>query len=211
MPLPPIDPELKRDFEGLSNDVTVLSWKWQILRTLFGTQEHLELLDKTAPNFFWVCERTLEDEIISSICRLTDSPKSRGHVNLIISRLKDETIRQKEPDFFRRLELLIGDVDLACVPFKEHRKKRLAHSDRETRLNLTPSVLPILAIDEYTKAVESLQKVINEFSIHFFESENSFEVVERRGVKSLLWYLRKGLDSSNAERDALIAQFSPKK
>jgi hypothetical protein len=195
----PIDPQLREVFEKLDDDVVTLSWKWQILLGLFGSQDRVDLLTSTASTFFQVVRTTFADDIFLMVSRLTDSPETSGQSNLVITRLVGGVDKEQYPDFYQRLQTLTDDALTACEPFKQHRHKRLAHSDLNAKLQPASNLLPSISTDQITKAIESLQKVLNEFNVHFNDSETSFKVYESGGVKALVTYLQKGLDASKAD------------
>ena len=128
------DPSIKEVFEKLNDDVITLSWKWQILRTLFNTQEKVDLLSETAPSFFQACQITFADDVYLALSRITDSPQTSGQDNLVISRLINGVDQTQDPNFYKKLKTLIDDALSACTPFRQHRHKRLAHSDLNAKL-----------------------------------------------------------------------------
>jgi hypothetical protein len=196
-----VDPSLKEVFEKLNDDVITLSWKWQILRTLFNTQEKVDLLSETASSFFQACQTTFADDVFLALSRITDSPQIRGQDNLVIARLVDGVDQAQDPIFYKKLKTLTEDALLACKPFRQHRHKRLAHSDLNAKMQTTTNLLPSISVSDINAAVDALQKVLNEFDRYYFERETSYKIMENGGVKSLLLYLQKGVDAFKADDD----------
>src|SRR5258708_12664398 len=72
----------------LEKSVITLNAKWNQFIELYATSENtVELLNKTANWFFKTFQRVLMDDILLSICRLTDPPEmGRHHQNLSLLR-----------------------------------------------------------------------------------------------------------------------------
>src|SRR6266850_7702074 len=89
--------ELGRIYNALSNELTWLHVKWNLYRQLYAkSQKRLDLLNQAAGNFFGVLQRTLMDDVLVHLGRLTDSPRIAGRENLTIRRLPSivpETLR----------------------------------------------------------------------------------------------------------------------
>jgi len=207
-----ITPKTQELFEKLNDDVITISWKWQIIRSLYGTQERVDLLSATAPSFFQVCQSTFADDVFLMLSRITDSPKTRGQENLVIARLIDSIDANQDPAFHQKLKQMADAAILACLPFRKHRHKRLAHSDLSFKLQTAGNLIPNISVDEINRAVEALQNVLNEFNRHFLDRETSYKVIENGGVKALVTYLQKGVDAFEAEkRQALAAHSATRK
>jgi hypothetical protein len=200
-----IDPHLQAVFEQLNDDVTILSWKWQIVSRLFESEERVDIVNQTAPNFFLACKITFTDDVFLTLSRITDPLQSNRQDNLVISRLSERLDRSEHPKLHDELTRLIAAAIKACKPFKRHRHKRLAHNDLNIKLKYTTEPLPGIKVGDVNRAVKSLQDVVNAFNRYFFDRETHFTVVERGGVKALFVYLQKGVEGFESEKQQMLA------
>ncbi|HCV42111.1 MAG TPA: hypothetical protein DGH68_01410 [Bacteroidetes bacterium] len=209
MPPRAIDQRLQDVFKKLNDDVITLSWKWQIVNALFDSEERVDILRQTAPSFFFACRMTFADDVFLTLSRLTDSSQSMGHDNLVIGRLYDELAEKEHPEFHKRLTALVAAARDACKPFWRHRHKRLAHNDLEMKLQYTAEALPGITIGDVSRAIKSIQEVLNTFNLYFFEGETYPGVFEGGGVDALFVYLKKGLEGFEKEKQQMLALHNP--
>jgi len=195
----------KNIYEQLNDDIIALSWKWQTVTNLFDSKEKVEFLNQTASSFFLACQITFTDEVVLAISRITDSPRSAGQDNLVITRLLEAFDQTQHSEFHAELSKLIDAAMDACKPFKKHRNKRLGHNDLNIKLKYTKEPLPGIIFDEVNHAIKSLQEILNTFSRYFFDSETHFKVKEKAGVEALIIYLRKGVETFEKEKQEILS------
>jgi hypothetical protein len=200
-----IDSRLQSIFDELNDDVITLSWKWQIVSRLFESEDRVDIVNQTAPNFFLACKMTFTDDVFLALSRLTDPLQSNGQENLVINRLSEQLDQSEHPSLYRELTGLLAIATEACKPFKRHRHKRLAHNDLSTKLKYTTQTLPGITVGDVNRAVKSLQEVLNAFNRYFFDRETHFSVVENGGVKALFVYLQKGVEAFEREKQQMFA------
>ncbi len=86
-------PELGAVFNMLHNELVWLHFDWRQYLKLFGADDQsdrrLQVLNESAGAFFHVVQRTLADNTILTIARLTDHPKK----NLSFLRLPHEVVK----------------------------------------------------------------------------------------------------------------------
>jgi hypothetical protein len=195
-----VSSNLRAVFKQLNDDVIALSWRWQIVSSLFESKERVELLRQTAPSFFGVCQITFLDDVFLALSRLTDPVQSSGQHNLVVDCLLDAIEQTTNPEIHKKeVRRLIKSAKESCLPLREHRNKRLAHNDLSIKLRFASEPLPGISVGDVNRAVKSLQSVMNAVSRHFFDSETTFKVVERGGVRTLITYLQKGVDAFERE------------
>ena len=76
-------PVLGAEYHALWTDLVWLTMKWDELKRLYCTEERINLLNQTAPRFFAELQGTTFRDVLLQIARITDSPQSMGHDNLI--------------------------------------------------------------------------------------------------------------------------------
>lgn len=61
----------------LSNELCLLFWRWKQYVSLYATKpSRLDIINQSAPFFFWIVQETLWDYILLSIARLADTPET---------------------------------------------------------------------------------------------------------------------------------------
>jgi hypothetical protein len=76
-------------YPTLWQEVVWLHVVWNQFIHLFGTEENGKLVHDAAPGFFRVCRDALADDVVLSLCRLTDPAGNRHQQNLSILRVAD--------------------------------------------------------------------------------------------------------------------------
>jgi hypothetical protein len=207
--LSPLDPKLRRIYDSLVQEVIIVTLKWVTAKDLFGhSKERSELLDRTAGHFFQVCQSTFRDDIFIALTRLTGPMKSRGKDNLCLNRLLKHLGKQSHPKLAKDLENKIVDASRLCEPFFDHRNRKLAHLDFGLAIDPTSVPLPTITVGQVNAAVKAVQDIVNGFGAYFLDTTTLFdEVIQSKGVKSLVYYLQRGERAAEDEKEAKLAQF----
>jgi hypothetical protein len=178
---------------ALSNEVTWLHLKWKDYRTLFAhSQERIDLLNEAAPDFFGNLHRTLWEDVLLHLCRLTDPPKSMGRDNLTILQLplliEDIGLHEQVKNF----------AALAAVKTqfaRDRRNRRLAHLELPD-FDVTDSKPLAAASRQHVEdALAAIREAMNCVEVHYQDSPVAYEhsIEALGGVDSLLACLEKGL------------------
>jgi hypothetical protein len=186
---------------ALWQETAFLHWKWNEYRELFGSSPNeIELLNTAAPAFFYLAEKAMWQDISLHLCRLTDAPKRGNQQRLSLTQLPplipDSTLRNK-------VELLVTEAKQKVNSFaRGWRDRRFAHEDLPSLDEGQPRPLPPASRQHVEGALAAIRDAMNCIEAHYenhapvpFES-----VVEPLGgAASLLFYLRKGLESQRNE------------
>jgi hypothetical protein len=128
-----IPKEMEEEFRLIQDELFTIIAKWRTFIDLYGAESHVELLNQTAPLFFSIVQDTFVDDVILSIGRLLDPPKSMGKENLSIAHLIDQ-IAQAGLDVLHAEALdLYSSIRADAVQLTTIRNKRLAHNDLAER------------------------------------------------------------------------------
>jgi hypothetical protein len=172
--------EIRSLCEGLSRDVAVLQLKWDAYRGLFATREVTDVLSDTAPVFFRVVAESLRNDLVQSICRLSDPSRSLGpgypSLATLVARCTD----------IPRVEDLFTAFQSACGPVRRYRHQHLGHEDPDDRLRPREGLLPDvgrLLVDEILLLAAGVLKVIHR---HYSEDEPQFRPDPVGGVAELV-------------------------
>ncbi|NIM15018.1 MAG: hypothetical protein GTO45_23880 [Candidatus Aminicenantes bacterium] len=130
--------ELGAFFFELRNDVIFLFQKWIEYHYLFVEKEsRLDYLNKAAPNFFWIVEKTLFYDIILHIARLIEEsgrPRGKGKPNLTLRYLPN-LIDDKETELKPDVKKLISNAQKKAAFSNDWRNRRIAHKDLQLTMN----------------------------------------------------------------------------
>lgn len=88
-----ISDEFSEVYEAIKNEVIWIYCHWDYYKQLFGhSPQRIDLLNETAPAFFFIIQEVLISDLITSLCKLTDTAttKIRGeeHENLSLYTLQ---------------------------------------------------------------------------------------------------------------------------
>jgi hypothetical protein len=170
----------------LMERIASLKTKWEHYRQLYGTSpEIIKLLNETAPKFFGLVERTLHDDMLLHICRLTDPESTGKSKNLSIRRLINFS---HEANFSRQLNKEIDHCIYYSKYARDWRNKMLAHDDLARALD--PLSFPI---KKHSRAcmqntVNSMVDVFNMAHKEIFGSRYDFDYLVPLGDKQALLY-----------------------
>lgn len=192
----------------LSNEVTWLHIKWNDFLSLFGSEaETLELLNQTAPHFFHDLQRMIWEDVLLHLCRLTDPPRSAGRSNL--------TLRQMLPhisDAALKTEAgsLIDAAEYKTKFARDWRNRRLAHRELPPLDGQMAQPLATASRQHVEDALAPIRDVMNRIESHYENSTTGYQLTIEplTGVRSLLFYLEKGLDAQKSEDGAILASIS---
>lgn len=147
--------ETLRCFNELHDDATELYSKWRVFCQLFATsEERIKLLNQSAPNAFSIIHDSLRDDILMSLCRLTDPPVTSGHNNLVLDHLIN--LVTFPPDW----RALFDTIRSNCDAVRKHRNKRIGHR------SLKVEKLPDITRRALDTAVNGVAELINLIGNH---------------------------------------------
>ena len=118
-----IPDEIRLEYEQLENEVIWLHLKWEFYLQLFGVDEkRIELLNTTAPQFFGVRQDTMFDNLLISISRLTDPPKTgephKKRESLSLLRLVNSIDAKQCPELRRKVQNCWGKLITFAYQFE---------------------------------------------------------------------------------------------
>ena len=192
---------LKNKIKAIDAEVVRLHYKWKHFKQVFGSDEKVKLLNEAAPVFFSYLWNLMLFDILLSIARLTDPPKTR--VKSII----------KENLSFDNLVLEIKDANLQSQvsqqilalkgkmkAVKTWRDEKIAHNDLLRQMNEIP--LPTIQVSEITDALALIRGIMNAFHQHFNLQTVWYEICFEHDPgdgKSLMYHLKYGFDASRED------------
>ncbi len=191
-------------YHALWNELVWLYFKWGEYVELFGTKpSRIDLINRAAGYFFRVVQDSLWYDSLLHIARLTDPPESCRKKNLSIQQLPllidDHTLKEK-------VEKLV-DVAIEKAEFcRDWRNRRIAHKDLGLALGVGAKSLKPASRAEIKESLTSISNVLNAISLHYMNSEITFEGEKTSdGAVSLLYVLDDGLRAEEERKERLKA------
>ena len=193
--------DLGKVFHELEREVAWLHTKWGEYLELFGTKpSRIELVNKAAPLFFGVIQDVLWEDVILHIARLTDEPRTFDKENLTIKMLPEYI---DDPQLNASLYKLIKSSKKAVKFCRDWRNRLYAHRDLQLAVESGANQLKPASRKKVKDALTSIVNVLNAVTIHYQDSETSFDIpTGSGGAVSLLYVIDDGLraDAERTER-----------
>ncbi|MGB7295577.1 MAG: hypothetical protein WBC70_08295 [Candidatus Aminicenantales bacterium] len=173
--------ELKAVFEKIEHQVFLLHDRWIIYRQLYGTsKERIELLNESAPNYFWIIQDVLWDEILLDICRLADPIQSgrdkKSKKNLCLEMLCQIIKELGREDLYSDICNSLSRFREKCEGLKKHRNKRIGHLDLRVFLNEKSKYLPGISRAMIEDVLKELRFFMNSINGFYRDSETAYEL-----------------------------------
>lgn len=209
---PNLPQTLSKSFKKLWQDVVNLHAKWNLFQQLYGEQESVAVLKETAPWAFRTFQLVLLDDILLSICRLTDPAQQGGNTNLTLAQLIDCIDPDKHGEFKQKVSEAYSLMADSFTFARGHRNRRIAHTDLATYNQ--PKPLPDIDHQKIAKAIEDITTVMSMVELHINKSSTSYSNPPFPGTGAdILFWLRKGLAATEAEEQKArgnVSDASPK-
>jgi len=138
-----------------------------------GNKERLDLLDKTARDFFHDLQGILIDRIFLGVCKITDPVASRKNINLTIKYILKEIEQDAKENL--GLEELSNEIHEFRNLIVEARHKIIVHSDLDTIK--CDKRLGAFSKSDDDKFWRNLQEFVNKIHNHYFKSPFIFDDV----------------------------------
>lgn len=211
-------PELGRFYGLLSNECQALYVDWGEYKVLFGTNpEHIDLLNKAAPEFFGRLQDTLMERVLLQVARLMDPINSGGKSkeNATLHRLPQMVV----PVIKSKIEDLLKIAEIKCKPTRDWRTRRIAHTDLDLAMKVSARPLDTISRSSVGSALEAIAAVLNEVESYYREGGTvGYEYFySPLGATALLDVLEAGVNVRKAEMERMMSgklspsDFAPKR
>ena len=185
----------------LWKDLTWLHFEWQQYVELFGFDEsRIEIMNESAPRFFWSLDRVLWQDVLLSISRLSDPTASRGQQHLTLRRLLS-AVRPDGP--VTALREALDSFEHAASFARAWRHSIYAHRALGHATSPEAHPLPSASRESVIEALEAAGRAMNVVELHYEGSTMDYDGVSDPigGAADLLYYLNRGLDARKADED----------
>lgn len=192
-----IPTELSEVFHRLQQELLILYTKWNSFKTLYCTSdENIKLLDESAMGFFVVHGDIMRDNIMMSICVLTDpaSSKVKGKKrdNLTLKYLAS-LIPSQDSTLTDKLNQMLESAKTPWEPFRSHRNRRIGHYDLITVLKKTDKLLPNVGIAEVDSALSIIADILNTVKTYYDTNETTYHcgIYQEGNANELMEFLQR--------------------
>lgn len=198
------------DFGGLffelRNEILTLSYKWIEYKELYGiNSSRIDILNDSAPAFFYMVERILRENVILGITRLTDPPSMNGKKNITIKAVLD---------FLSEGDLKIGikekmDALIDSTKFcRDWRNRHIAHNDYSLKFDRQANPLQESTRKKIEEALIQIQDIFSEIYLKYFGGTVRFDALSSyNGAIALLHTLEDGLAYKEERREKGLPYF----
>lgn len=186
----------------LSGELVWLNWRWHEFVYLYGgPAQRLDLLNASAPFFFYVVQRVLWDETLLGISRLAGPATTGTKRNLSVHRIPELI---QDTNFRAEVGALLEDVSKTSAFAIDLRNRRIAHRDLDVALGTSATPLPAATTEKISGALQSLADVLNAIQKRYLGSTTAYSFTSSaEGAESLVYVLRDGLRRQELREEKL--------
>jgi hypothetical protein len=196
----------------LWNDIARLHMNWRNYRDLFAAdQATIDLLNRIAASYFSMTDRTLRQDTVMRICRITDpafSDRAHKRPNASLRHLFLRTSESLPADLKTRVEGSLSTLDELSAPVRDLRDKRYAHSDVDEVLQFKTEPLPGISRQQVEAVLGGIRETFALLEVHFLESETAFDhPSQTNDARKLLHHLRQAEAYEKVQKIVLAERF----
>lgn len=187
---------------SLYNEITWLTFKWIEFKELYGTKEsRFELMNKTAPFFFFTIQKVLWENLLLGVARITDPTVTMGKKNTTLKALGQYI---QDDNFKSEIENDLNDILTESKFCRDWRNRWIAHMDYELavdRQNARP--LEAATRQKLRVTIGKIHELYNKITFKYLDSTTAWQMLDSdRGAISLLYRIEDGLrfDKENYNR-----------
>ncbi len=189
-------------YEKIHAETVWLHHRWACYSELFRhTPRRIELLNASAPTFFFIVQELIERDVVLSFSRLTDPARdNRKNENISLDMLQERLKSLSAPEseqFIQSCQELLGRLKIQCKPLLHLRRKVVAHFDLKVALcKHEENRLPNLSFQVIEDALGTLRDYLNMIERYFSGNHGEYyfyPASNNGGAESLIAFLRYGL------------------
>ena len=155
-------------------------------------ETRIELLNKSAPSFFFLVQKTLIDSVILDIAKLTDPIESCKKKNITLRAIPnyiDDEIFKSE------IQNEIDNLTNKIQFLRDKRNQMISHMDFEYYLGpKKATTTELVTKNEIDTAIKSLYSIFNKIEKFYFDTSTLYQHIQiERGAVSLLHLIEYGI------------------
>ena len=185
-------PDVPAQFDLVERELLLVRVKWQQFEALFGTEENVNLVNQVASGFFRLVQDMFLDNVILSLTRLLDPPRSTGKDNLTIERLIASLPASVAPTVVAAVTADLEDIRSVAGGLTIIRNKLLAHNSLDEKQSGAATLYSGVTRNLITSVIDRLGALVNRLRQELNELTMLYEVtVYPHGAERLLSKLRR--------------------
>ena len=197
-------------YDGLFQETGRAHVVWKYYQQLYAVDSaQIDLLNRTAPAFFYFLQDVLMDDIILAISRITGpSQTGRGSGakdNLSLEQLLAKIRVTEAADFCSELYGLLAQIRVHCAGLDDLRNRTIAHIDLRTALKTHPDPLPDISRKLIGEALETCAAFLNRVTVHFTSIPVYYDFPMHGDAGDLIFFLRQA-EEYEAKNEAAMRQ-----
>jgi len=180
-------------YTEIDQDVTRIHAYWKLILQLFGSQESVDILNRSAGFAIRTIQNSLTDSVILRIAKLTDPAKTGRFENLSLSNLIDDLPSEPTDAVLRdHLATKLASIKTVVDGMRTIRNKRIAHRDHASAIKPAEKILGVPR-SVFDKSIRLIREFMHEIQRHYGFEGTPYDLVELgRDGDSLLFYLQCG-------------------
>jgi len=160
-------------FNAIEREFLQLRYRWGLFCQLFDSgQSNIDLLNKSGSNVFQLLQKLVIDDVMMSLCRLSDRDESMGHENASIRNMINRAKKNLSNETNSKVQGLLSELDRHLKNISKLRNKALSHTDYEHALN--PEFLPRPTYDELENSVDVVRRILGALSSELYNYSTSY-------------------------------------
>ncbi len=182
--------EIRKIYMCLCQDMVALNQKWDFYQGLFFSKAENHQVLELVPDAFRIIGKSLMNDIIVSIVRLGDLPKSDNRTNLSLATLAD--FYDKDVTLRTLLENFRG----LSQPLRDYQDRMISHNDLDTRLGNFTSPNNPPTVSEISATIVAAEAVLKHVANQYGGTDIGFGkgMFTATSSDALIYWLRQGLD-----------------
>jgi hypothetical protein len=205
----PIPHQLQASWKFIEDQVIDVHMHWTFHEKLFNVgQKRFDLLNTAASNFFYLAQQNFLLAVLLKLCKLGDPASNGKFENMTLTKLRDEIkaeggTQTSVPSKAARLDACLDDFGDKSAKIRVLRNKMLAHTDRQTAMQIVPLIGPTRK--EIQEALESLSSFMHEVNAYFGEIPTAYGLtLGWYGADDLVAVLKGGFRYRELQQDGTI-------
>ena len=158
---------------AIEREFIQLGYRWAVFCQLFDSgQDNVDLLNKSGSNVFQLLQKLLIDDLMMSLCRLSDPPKSMGYENASLKNLTEKLAEHLPPESGTKINAKFAELKQHLEKITILRNKALSHTDLTHAVNT--ELLPRPTYDELEGAIDTITSILNELTGKVFDYSSDY-------------------------------------
>jgi len=176
---------------------------WEDADLLFDNPESVDLLNRSAPAFFFRVEKAFVHELVLGIARLLDPEGTGDRRNASLRALLGDPRLQELPGVLSELSTAISEAEEKAKPLTRFRHKRVGHRDLMVAVGFEE--LPNFELSLIREVIFQLRKVHFTYGKRVLGTHFDYDGLQVQGAGDLLEIL-KGVPSNEERIQRLLEE-----